>query len=313
MTGGPVMGERGHALVAALRTVAVSPDCRGATIGQRTISASGPDSLRPGLSAAIYDELHAGWTRPEIRPGADLRDQGIEDAFRRLMPNQDVIRTEPVLDNRPGHVLVRLNGVRVWVPRDRAERSDAAEARIRLPADRPALSAGYFLADSGDSWILSGSVLRLYVHLTSMTAAYDAWAAVHRVLDGLETGYRVKVASWPAMLPRRDALVVYLAARQRDMTQRLVTALRDLRGVGPETSVFARALAPGVAVAWEPADPRPGMSGLSFGEHSAGVLAEALIRHATSQSAGHDLSLTTVLKDAFTEAGIDPDDPSRNL
>jgi hypothetical protein len=306
----------GPGLRAALRTITISPDCRSAAVGQRTISAQDPESLRPELAAAIYDELHAGRARPDIRPGQNLRDRDVEDRFRELMPRKEVIRAAPVLDNGRDRVLVSLDDVKVWIPRDRVERlapGDGTAARIRLPADRPALSAGYFFADPGESWEPGTPVLRVYIHLTSISVAFDAWAAACRVLADLDSGYRLKVASWPAMLPRRDGLVVYLSAAHHEIARRLAHAAGEVPGIGSETSVFATKLTRGVATAWEPADPRPGMRGQSFGEHRAGVLAEALVRHAMARTEGRRSPVTAVVRDAFVEAGIDPADSARNL
>lgn len=310
-------------IAAALAAIAIAPGCREATVGQRTVSAAGPEALRAELAVAIYDELHAGWARPRMPPGQNLRDREVEDRFRELMPasSREVVRTATVLDRGPDHILARVDGVRVWVPRARMVRpvsQDGAEAQLRLPADRPALSSGYFLAESGAPWPQGGPVLRVYVHLTGIEAAFGAWAAVHGVLAGLDTGYRVKVASWPAMLPRRDGLVVYLPVDQHDRHQRdlawhIAAALRNVRGIGGEVSVFAKMIAPGIALACEPADPRPGMRGLSFGEHRAGVLAEGLLRHAGARADGHRGPVSAAITDALTRAGIDPRDPSRNL
>jgi hypothetical protein len=59
-------------------------------------------------------------------------------------------------------------------------------------------------------------------------------------------------------------------------------------------------------VAWEPADPRPGRRNLSFGEHRANVLAEALISQILHK---RDKSRETVVMEALIDASIDP----RNL
>ncbi|MEV6861386.1 T3SS effector HopA1 family protein [Streptosporangium subroseum] len=57
---------------------------------------------------------------------------------------------------------------------------------------------------------------------------------------------------------------------------------------GEEVSVFCRRIGPGVAIAWEPDDARPAMRGLSFGQHRAGVLAQALLdRLAADSDAAH--------------------------
>ncbi|MBO0802821.1 MAG: hypothetical protein J2P25_07070 [Nocardiopsaceae bacterium] len=311
----------------ALRTVTVSPDGRGATVGRRRLSADGAESLRPLLAGAIYEELHAGWVRPDIPAGRSLRDRAADARFRELMPYRDALQRVPVLDASGDDLLVRLDGVGVWMPGERvierypsavdgADDEDGESALVRVPADRPALSSGFFLADSPAQWGPGGSILRVYVHLTSMDAAFAAWSAVLGALAETSARYRVKVASSPVMLPRRDALVLYAGDQDDDLARRVAEAVRDVPGIGTGTSVFARPAAPGVSTAREPADPRPDMRGLSFGEHRSATLAEALTRHAVTAADDGDLTapdLTAAVRDAFLRAGIDPGDPSRNL
>ncbi|MFE5824306.1 T3SS effector HopA1 family protein [Streptomyces erythrochromogenes] len=83
----------------------------------------------------------------------------------------------------------------------------------------------------------------------------------------------------------------------------------DLPGTAPATSVFTRRLAPGTAMAWEPADDRPGHMHLSFGHHRADSLADALIGHADNQDAQ---SLDTRVHQALIHAGADPRAPEIN-
>ncbi|MFD7552808.1 T3SS effector HopA1 family protein [Streptomyces sp. NPDC059578] len=72
------------------------------------------------------------------------------------------------------------------------------------------------------------------------------------------------------------------------------------------TSVFARRLAPGVTVAGESDDSRPQTRGLSFGQHRAIVLTQALVR------AGPQPLSPARAADALREARIDPLAPYRN-
>jgi HopA1 effector protein family len=98
-------------------------------------------------------------------------------------------------------------------------------------------------------------------------------------LAGIQIGYRAKVVSRPDMLPRWDGLVVYLAGRDLEAAGRVAAAAGGIRGIGGQVSVFAKPIAHGVAIAWEPADRRPGMRGLSFGEHRSAALADGLVWH----------------------------------
>ncbi len=304
-------------LAAAIRTITVDPEGRSAMVGRREVTAAETLPLRPQLAAAIYDELHAGRVPLDLPPGRSLRDPALEESLRELLPHRETIRHTRVLTVGADSVLVRLDGVRVWVPvteistEERPTRAGAVAA-VRIPAGRPALSPGFFLADSARPYPAGEPVIRVYVHVTTVAAALGAWGAALRLLAELGLSYRAKVASCPRMLPRRDGLVLYLPARDLGASRRIAAAAGRVPGVGPQVSVFAEPVGPGVAIAWEPADGRPGMSGLSFGEHRAAALADGLVRHA--RRANGDLSPATVsVRRAFVEAGIDPKQPARNL
>jgi hypothetical protein len=115
------------------------------------------------------------------------------------------------------------------------------------------------------------------------------------------------------MLPRRDGFVLYLPARAVGISRQIAAVAGRVPGVGSQVSAFAEPVGPGVAIAWEPADGRPGMSGLSFGEHRATALADGLVRHAALLADGERSPATASVRRAFVEAGIDPGRPARNL
>lgn len=299
--------ELGQRLAAALRTITVDPECRTAKVGPREVKAGGSAELRRELALAIYDELHAG--RGELRPpvGRYLRDETVEERLGALMPHADTVRSAEVVVTRAGESLVRMDGVKVWL-RDVRVGTYGAAALVRVPAARPALSAGYFIADSAAEWIPDGAaVLRVYVHVTSMMAVFGAWAATLRTLAEQGGRYRVKVVSSAELLPRRDGLVVYVPESEADVARRVASAVEPVCGIGPEVSVFARPIAPGVATAWEPSDARPEMRGLSFGEHRSAVLADALVTHAVN---GDGSPAEHAVIGAFLAAGINPADPA---
>jgi hypothetical protein len=305
-------------LAAAMRTITVDPDGRSATVGQREVTAAGAASLRPRLTAAIYDELHAGRAPLDLPPGRSLRDTALEESLRELLPHQQTIRHTRVLTVGADSALVRLDGVRVWVPAteistERQPVQAGAVAAVRIPAGRPALSPGFFLADSARPYPAGEPVVRVYVHVTTAAAALGAWGAALGLLAELGLSYRAKVASCPGMLPRRDGLVVYLPARDLGVSRRIAAVAGRVPGVGPQVSAFAEPVGPGVAIAWEPADGRPGMSGLSFGEHRAAALADGLVRHAARRAKGDRSPAAVSVRRAFVEAGIDPGQPARNL
>ncbi|MGY0056089.1 T3SS effector HopA1 family protein [Streptomyces sp. LZ34] len=195
----------------------------------------------------------------------------------------------------------------------RRGRHDAgARVVAELPAVRPALSPGFLLVDGVDGRPAAGAdreLLRVYVHLRYPDAAPRVWGALLTQLAARSVPYRAKVLSRPWAYPRRDAIVVYLDADRADVVFPLAAAVRRLPGIGADTSVFARRLLPGVAVAWEPRDARPGWRGQSFGQHRAAAVAEGVVRHAADPER---TALAREIADSLHSAAADPAEPARN-
>jgi hypothetical protein len=306
-------------LAAALPVIEAAPESYRAVVGAREVTAAEPVPFRHQLTGAIYDELHAG--RQPLGPvlGSDLRDRDLEERLLELMPQPEITRKVPVVAVGQDEVVVRLDGVNVWIPRARVvgdEPQPGSVAAVRIPAGRPALSPGYFLADCGTENAGEGqaraAVVRVYVHVQTAAAALDAWRAVLGVLARFGCGYQAKVASWPPMLPRRDGLVLYLDGYDQALVGQVAAAAGQLPGVGRAVSAFAEPVGPGVAIAWEPSDARPAMRGFSFGEHRAAVTAEGLVRHAMKLAAGQPSEASAAVAQALVEADIDPANPARN-
>ncbi len=288
---------------------------RGEVAGE-TLSADDVLGFRRELSNLLYEVLHAGHRVEAGTLPFRLRDPLLEQRLAEATP-QHATRVRAVPAQAPdgivppaGRVLVERDGVRVWMPASAVH--DGGGERpgtvlLDVAAARPAVSPGFFLADSSATPDRIGPALRVYLHLADHDAAVEAW---RRVLGRLETtglGYRAKVLSCRALYPRRDALVVYLPERSRPLAAEVADAVADLAGVEPETSAFARRWGAGLATAWEPNDPRGVARGLSFGQHRASTIGRALIDAALS---GEDPR--AAVRAACREANVDPDDLSRN-
>ncbi|MFF8829715.1 T3SS effector HopA1 family protein [Streptomyces sp. NPDC015131] len=317
-------GEWSPEFRSAVAGITVSAERNSAAVDGREVTADDPRALEAVLAGALYEAWHAG--RPE---GAEnlprrLRDAALEQALGEAVPHRhtsvEVVACAAPADaaGDPDHLVVQRDGVRTWVARDTVEAAlgepvgpegPAAGRRftLRVPAARPALSPGFFLVDGSVPQSGSGATLRFYVHLTDPHHAVAVWGAVLRHLEERQVPYRVKVLSSPLLYPRRDALVVYLDETVRYAVAGLAEVVAGRPGVGRDTSLFTRRLGPGVAVAWEPEDPRPAMRGLSFGQHRASAVAGAVL-HAERTGEPRERALRT----RFAEAGADPADPYRN-
>ncbi|MFK8846542.1 T3SS effector HopA1 family protein [Streptomyces sp. Ac-502] len=297
-----------------LEQVRISDDRTAATVGHREIEADNPRDLQRLLSGALYDVLHAGL---DAEPGSlpfHIRSSEFEKRLFDAVPHRTtqvsgVVCAAPEAED--SQVLLQRDGVRVWTAREKVltpgPLTEGQHVRVSAAAARPALSPGFFLVDGSQPVLRRGQVLRVYIHLTDPDLAVEAWRAVLRLLEARQAHYRAKVLSTERLYPRRDALVVYLRDGSWDLAGVLAESLGDLPGLGDGVSLFARPLAKGVAAAWEPSDQRTGMRGLSFGQHRAGALAQALIDHGTGSGPLHEK-----IAERFAEARIALGDMASN-
>ncbi|MEU9924763.1 T3SS effector HopA1 family protein [Streptomyces griseoluteus] len=296
----------------------VEADGVRARVDDREVEADSPREMRRLLAEALYDILHAGQFVEKGKLPFRLRDEPFERVLSAAVPHQrSTARARvclPPADRESGpeeRVLVERDGVRVWVPlsavREDGPLTGGQVVTLDVPARRPALSPGFFVVDGSLPRSPRNELLRVYVHITRWEEAAPVWGRVLGHLEERGVAYRSKALSAKALYPRRDALVVYLSQESWQQVPELAGMLHGIPGIGTETSVFAEPVAPGVAVAWEPEDDRPGMSGLSFGQHRATALALALLDGAT----GPD-PLEQAVVARLTEAGIDPSRPARN-
>lgn len=299
-------------LLRALEEVAVAADRRSATVAGTALTADDPRQLEAQLAVSLYGLLHSGQNEEALGRAGRWRDLSFEDTLREQVPHQHTRASARVLAMPPGpagDALVEWSGLRLRVPSELVGAGPTRDGMVplSLPACRPAVSPGFFLVEGSRPVPYGGGLLRLYVHLASPQHAPAVLAAALSRLEDRGVRYQAKVLSQRELYPRRDALVVYLPEQSWPELAPLAAALTGMPGTAPETSVLAHRLAPGVAVAFEPDDPRPARAGMSFGQHRCAVLAEALV--ATAGGAG---PLAGTLAAACAAAGIDPERPARN-
>ncbi|GAA3379893.1 T3SS effector HopA1 family protein [Streptomyces racemochromogenes] len=287
-------------LAELLSDVRVHPGIRGARVGDRDITADTAGRLRQKLITALYETFHVGHAFAEERPRT-YRDPLFEELLGAATPH-DTTMAAARLD---GDGLVLVDGVRVRVPEP-----DVAGPRVRMPARRPGLSPGFFLVDGSRGHSSRRPLLRVYVHLRTPEEAVRTWGEVLRALERDGVPYRAKVTSSRRLFPRRDGLVVYLGEDAWHGASVVADAVPrpDAPRLTAPTSSFAQELAPGIAIAWEPEDTRPGMRGMSFGQHRAAAVADALLAHA----AGSGRTLDDCLREQLTAANIDHEALYRN-
>ncbi|MGC9441881.1 T3SS effector HopA1 family protein [Streptomyces sp. WG5] len=312
-------GALDPAVSRVLAALSPSPDGTGVRLGDRDVTADRPRRLCQRLGTALYEVFHAGHAFGD-KPGILRRDPALEVPLARAVPHATTPVAARLLDGpaergpAPGGRVAAVGGVRVRLPEELPPESvggvsGAGYHVLRLPTARPRLSPGFFLVDGSRGSCGPGPLVRLYIHLTDPGAAVRVWSAVLGVLEGLEVPYRSKITSSRKLLPRRDGMVVYLGAAAWHAVPAVVGAV-SAADVGTETSAFARALAPGLSLAWEPDDARPGRSGGSFGQHRSLAIAEGVVDAMADGglSRAHAHVLTRL-----TESGIDPSALHRNI
>lgn len=305
------------ALAAVLDSVSLSPGGTSVRLGDREVTADHPRRLRQRLGTALYEVFHAGHAFGD-KPGILHRDPVLEGPLAQAVPHATAPVAARLLDGpvgqdpAPGRVAV-IGGIRVRLPEaGRPElvgaTSGAGDTILRIPTARPRLSPGFFLVDGSRGSCGPGPLLRLYIHLTAPDAAVRVWSTVLGCLEALGVPYRSKITSSRKLLPRRDGLVIYLGAAAWHAVPAVVEAV-PTADVGEETSAFAHTLAPGLAMAWEPDDTRPGRTGGSFGQHRSLAIAEGIV----DSAADGDLSRVHAhVHTRLTESGINPSTLHRN-
>jgi type III HopA1-like effector protein len=297
-------------LAEALRQVRVDITGSTAHLGRHEIRSDSPHELRRPLSRALYRHLHTG--QGEWRPDAprELTDEAFEARLRAVVPHSHTLVAASVGEVSDNGVVVALEGVRVRLPvAGMAGVAAGQDVQLEVDCVRPRLSPGFLLVNgSAGHGLGDGPVLRVYVDVQTPDAAPQVLGATLEALERLAVPYRAKNTSVRAGLPRRDAAVVYLGRRAWHAAAVVADAVRSVPGRGGEVSPYTWRLGPGVSIAWEPADPRPGYRGLSFGEHRSLVISTALLKNAKGLSS----SLESAVVKEFTIAEVDPRAPFRD-
>lgn len=316
------------ALEEVLAAVSLTAEGTGVYLGDREVRADQPRQLRQRLGTALYETFHAGHAFGD-KPGILHRDMVLESKLAEVVPHTTTpVAAQPVpaqpLDDRPvddqpvddqpaaGDPVVLLGGVRVRLPTGALPAGPGSRQRAQvaldLPTSRPRLSPGFFLVDGSRGSCGPGPLLRLYLHLVEPAPAVEVWKVVLECLEEQGVPYRTKITSSRRLLPRRDGLVVYLGPESWHAVPAVVQAV-PTTAVGASISAFAHVLAPGVALAWEPDDGRPGRKNSSFGQHRSLAIAEGIM---DSVEDGDLSRLHTHVFTRLNESGIDPSALFRN-
>ncbi|WP_216588467.1 T3SS effector HopA1 family protein [Streptomyces brasiliscabiei] len=301
-------------LATVIENVTVANDGSCVKVGGRYVTAETTRDLCQKTANAIYEVFHVG--RRIAASGLS------EHSFQRSLHDPVLVRrlessilhtVSPVVISRIDRScvdarIVVIDGLRILLePADEIE-----DGQVWFPAVRRGLSPGFLLVDGSRGRPASGPLLRVYLQVGDPDDGVRLWGEVIRRLESARVRYRAKVTSAERLYPRRDGLVVYIGEDAWGIIPALIQELQSKEKVCQPnlSSEFARVISPGVALAWEPKDTRPGRRGVSFGQHRAAAIADALF---AATPAGGGRPLRECLEREFREANIDFTAIHRNI
>lgn len=253
----------------------------------------------PCTPESVAGHPHA-LAQDEPRWGAALRARlGDRRAWEDGWTLVDAGRRGLLVDASRRGLLVARDGVVVHASAGQTRVRDGV-VQVRLPADRPAASPGFFATTSrrgGPSG--TGPLVRVYLHLRP-GQALDAFADLIASLDGARIRFCAKVVDHLDGFDRPDTAVVYTAREDcpRAVQAAVAVGRRRPGALAPEVPAFTLPLAPGIALAEDPA----AGPGVSFGRHRCDLVAAGIL---DSDDPGTRAGRLAGIRSALRAAGLD--------
>lgn len=143
---------------------------------------------------------------------------------------------------------------------------------VRLPAARPRALPGWYVVVSTHGQPCGGPLWRVYIAVRPARAG-DALGLAASRLERTGARFQMKVNDRPSAIVRPDALVAFVERASLDAALGAAADLRRRGWLIDATPGFARRVAPGIALAIEPA----AADGRSHGQRCADLVAGGLI------------------------------------
>ncbi|MGH9119902.1 MAG: lanthionine synthetase LanC family protein [Acidimicrobiales bacterium] len=272
------------------------------------------DGLRERLTSVLYDEFYRRRGVAGAAPGGVGWANG-DPAFVAELSRSNrggggwetgwVVR-----DTTPDHLTIAKDGLTVRAPRTECRNPTPATTpapgsvvELRYPNERRNALPGFYVA-FGDEPLPAGEPLvRVYWNVTSAGAPLLIDELTGR-LNGAGVPFQLKLVDHPSGFDRCDTAVLYFPAASAGSAIPIVAD--TYRQVAPEMGsrvpAFTRRLADGLAMAEDPG------GGDSFGTHRCGLVADGVLR-AHDDGAENLSDRVQIVRERFTEAGIDPTRP----
>jgi hypothetical protein len=203
-----------------------------------------------------------------------------------------------------GQLAVYKDGLTLWVwpPQFSSDAEAGKKGSIAMVKEYRALLPGFYMANGNAPLDPHGLVTRFYWNVRQ-SGATELMNQVTLQLNESKIPFQFKILSNPDHYSRIDAGVLYINKQHVEKSgEPLARVYRHVSSLlKPQTSLFAKELAPGVCLAEDP------NNGESFGQHRAKVLASALQTvHVNNIPPDKRFE---VVSEKFEEAGIDIDKP----
>jgi len=180
-----------------------------------------------------------------------------------------------------------------------------AMIRIYSPRESKALQSGFYFAfgETASEPQEMYEAVRFYLN-SSAESAIELMQQVTHTLNRFKIPFRFKCCTYPVLFYRLDSSVLYVTKRHYRITAELLLDIyrRLQHPLEPETPMFTRRLAPGLAFAEEPG------TGESFGMLCCRIVAEGLWS-ASIQGAQSIQARLNEVKKQFERYGIDFEQP----
>lgn len=230
---------------------------------------------------ASRERWEPNWQVTQVFPSGQVLAQR-NDAVRDLWPGEFITHDGPGVPPRVGAAIT------LFVPR---------ESRTMQP--------GFYFAfgETQDDQLEIYETIRFYWNVSD-TGAADLVQAITRHLNRFLMPFRFKVLSRRTLFSRLDSAVLYVSKRYHHLASEVLVAVYHTMHpyLAPETPVFTRILAPGLAFAEDPG------TGESFGGFCCRLVAEG-IWNAYLQGAQDVGTRLEAIKNQFESSGIDFDRP----
>jgi hypothetical protein len=180
-----------------------------------------------------------------------------------------------------------------------------AFVNVYLAKEMRAFQDGFYivLGEEVQPWYEQVTLVRVYWHLDP-AGAEALVRDVTRRFNRFQVPFRFKCLSYRELYDRFDSAVLFVGRRQWDITSLIVRELYETfkDRLKPETPLFAKRLAPGLALAEDPGN------GESFGTSRCRLVAEGLWS-AYARGLQTEAARIEDISAAFVRAGIAPDRP----